>query len=243
MNVLISTIVRNEFRYLDRYHAQLRAIHERLGGQHTFLLSVFENDSADGSGQKLASLDWSFLPAFHLTSARLQTPPFIGGKHPIRTRLLADARNRSLYHCGFLGHADSVLVVEPDVILSPDVTEAIVNHEQRYGKRFDVFSGKSTHVGQTQLYDSWGTRKTEQCTDWADGDQVQDGGLEEIWSTFNCACFYRAKPIQEGHTFNGVNPRTKLPDCDTVSIVEAFRLAGYRSVAWDRSLHVPHNCD
>ncbi len=63
-----------------------------------------------------------------------------------------------------------------------------------------------------------------------------------MWSTFNCLVAYSSEPIKKGITFSGVNPRTGQPDCDTVAIVEAFRIAGYDKIAWDPALHVTHYC-
>lgn len=238
--LLVSTIVRNEARFLDRYHAQLRDLAAAQAAKdHTLLLSIYENDSTDGSGTKLAALDWSFLPAFHLTTACMQTPHFVGGKHPLRVQLLADARNRSIFHCGFLPVADRVIVIEPDVAYTPAVADAIVNE----GMAWDVFSGKSVHPGTQSIYDSWGTRKTAQCTDWADGDQVQDGGLEEIWSTYHCFVNLSAEAFRKGARFSGTNPRTGLVgECDTVAVVESFRQLGFNRVAWRRDLFVEHDC-
>lgn len=237
--ILISSIVRNEARHLDRFHAQIRDL-AAAQTQHQFALSIFENDSDDGSAAKLHSLDWSFLPAYHIASARWQTPHFIGGKSGVRTALLARARNKTLTDCEFLPAVERVLVIEPDVQFTPAVADAIVNE----GLAWDVFSGKSTHAGSTRLYDSWGTRKTSACTDWADGDQIEDGGLEEVWSTYHCVCNYRAEAFQKGCRFSGVNPRTGAQaECDTVAVVESFRLAGYNRVAWRRDLHVEHFVD
>lgn len=239
--ILISTIVRNEARYLDRYYGQLRAMAEKLP-EHQFALSIFENDSDDGSAAKLASFDWSFLPAFHLTSAKLQTPHFIGGKHPVRTQLLADARNRSLFYCGFLPFSEWVLVVEPDTTFTPEIADRIINHERHYGRRLDVFTGKSVHPGSDRLYDSWGTRRLAAHTDWCDGDRKEDGGFEELWSTFNCLSIYRADAVLAVKGFGGVNERTNQPDCDTVVICERFRAAGFNQIYWDTTLHVAHDC-
>lgn len=236
--ILVSSIIRNEARFLHRYHAQLRDLAAAVKGRHTLLLSIYENDSDDGSPQALAGLDWSFLPARYITCAQMQTPHYIGGKSAQRVALLADARNRSIYHCGFLPHVDRVLVIEPDVAYSSETAAAIIED----GMAWDVFSGKSTHVGSTRIYDSWGSRKTAQCTDWADGDKVEDGGLEEVWSTYHCLCNYNAEAFRQGCGFSGVNPRTQQPDCDTVAVVEAFRLKGFSRVAWRRDLLIEHDC-
>ncbi len=44
MNILISTILRNESKYIDKWYSQLREI-VATQPDHSFSLSVFENDS------------------------------------------------------------------------------------------------------------------------------------------------------------------------------------------------------
>lgn len=239
--ILLSTIVRNEARYLDRYHAQLRDLVAALP-HHQFLLSLYENDSEDGSAAKLRDLDWSFIPFHHIATARLGTQGFIGGKHPLRVQLLASARNQTIFSPAdgaFIRHADRVVVIEPDIAYTTATAAAIIEQ----GMKWDVFSGKSVHPGSTRLYDSWGTRKTERCTDWADGNQDETCGLEEIWSTYHCLCNYNAEAFRKGARFSGVNPRTQQPDCDTVNVVEDFRRHGFNRVAWHTNLHVQHFCE
>lgn len=241
MNVLIVSIVRNEAIHLARWHSQLVALAKGCP-EHQFCLSVFENDSSDESARMLASFDYSPFKAHLIQSAKLNVPYFVGGKHPTRTELLAYCRNKAIYSFEFLKDMDTVLVVEPDVEYSFETAERIVNHEKHYGQRFDVFSGKSVHPGTQSIYDSWGTRKTKDQTDWRDGDEDGMVGLAPMWSTFNCLVAYRAQAIREGHTFGGVNPRTNQPDCDTVVIAERFRAAGYDKIAWDNQLYVTHYC-
>lgn len=239
--ILVSSIVRNEARFLDRYHAQLKALVAAMP-QHQFLLSIAENDSDDGSAAKLNALDWTFTAAHQIATARLRTPHFIGGKHPIRTELLARARNQSLFGCPpLLNAAHWVLSLEPDVSYTTATLAQIIDHEQHYGRRFDIFTGKSTHVGSSRLYDSWGSRPKAEHTDWCDGDRVEDRGLESMWTTYNCAALYRADAIRAGHTFGGVNPRTGQPDCDTSVICERFRAAGFNEIYWDTRLEIPHD--
>ena len=243
MKILISTIIRNEVAHLLRWHRQLVTLVKSLP-QHEFCLSVFENDSTDGSAQMLASFDYSAFKAHQITSARLNVPYYIGGKEPTRTQLLAYARNRTIYSFEFLREMDSVLVVEPDVEYSTETAQRIVDHERYYGQRFDVFSGKSVHPNSHGIYDSWGSRRLSDQTDWCDEDLEHEkpGEANPMWSTFNCVCMYSAEPIKKGISFSGVNPRTGSPDCDTVAIVEGFRKAGYDKVFWEPALEVTHFC-
>jgi len=144
----------------------------------------------------------------------------------------------------FLDQVDSVLWLEPDIEFAHEVIEKIIDHEKYYGVKSDVFTGKSTHPNSQGIYDSWGTRKTSEQSDWKDGDEDgYTGGIMPMWSTFNCAVLYNAEPIKKGIMFSGVNPRTGQPDCDTVAIVEAFRLNGYNKIYWAPELHVTHFCN
>ena len=236
--ILLSTIVRDRAPVLDRYHAQLCAL-VASQPQHTFLLSVYENDSTDGSAVKLASLDWSFVAARHITSAHMGTHPFVGGKHPLRVAQLADARNRTLFHSGFLPAADWVLVVEPDIVYTPEVVDKLINHEQYYQRRFDIFTAKSSPISHRGLYDSWASRVRPEDSDWCCGDD-EWAGLQKMWTTFSCFALYRADAIRAGHTFAGTNPRTGQSDCDTAVICERFHAAGYHEIYWDTANLVYH---
>jgi Cryptococcal mannosyltransferase 1 len=240
MKILLCSIVRNEERHLDRWYAQIKRTVQSMP-EHQFTLSVYENDSTDGSDQKLRSFDWSFISSFVLTTAKLNCPFFVGGKHPQRTELLAYVRNQTMTQSPFLGQMDYVLWIEPDTEYTHEVTEKIINHEKHYGVKADVFTGKSVHPNSQGIYDSWGTRKTANQTDWKDEDG-QTAGLEPLWSTWNCYAMYNAEPIKKGLMFSGVNPRTGASECDTVSICESFRLNGYDKILWHTDLHVVHFC-
>lgn len=243
-NILISTIVRNEIKFLDLWYAQLKAMVERYKGEFNFFLSVYENDSQDGSALKLNSFDFSFFGNTRIVHERLNTPYFIGGMHPTRTMLLGAARNESIYGFKFLDHMDFILSIEPDTRY--DIEKAgilLCDHEKIYGKKFDILSGKSIHVNAPErIYDSWGTRITDGVEAWHEGDNVF-GGLEPLWSTFNCFVLYNAEPIKKRITFGGFNERLKKPDCDTVVICENFRKNGYDKIFWHTDFNVEHFCE
>lgn len=243
-NILISTIIRNESKFLDRWHQQLKELAAFHKENFRFYLSVYENDSTDDSFQKLSSYDYSFLGNKKLVSEKLNTPYFIGGMNPIRTQILAFARNESIYGYRFLPAIDFVLVIEPDI--KYDVTKSdiiLCDHEKVYGKSFDILSGKSIHVGSPErIYDTWGTRIKDDTDRWNDADSVF-GGLEPLYSTFNCFALYNAKPIKDGFGFGGVNKRTGKPDCDTSVICENFRSAGHDKIFWHTDFNVEHFCE
>lgn len=242
-NILISTIIRNESRYLNNWHKQIDLLAKKYKGKYNFAVSVFENDSTDDSAQKLMAFDYSNFITHRITSERLKTSYFIGGMNPLRVALLAFARNQSIYGFKFLPSMDFILVVEPDVTYDIDQTELIIcDHEEKYGKAIDIITGMSHHPGRPDaIYDSWGTRKTsdvESCDDASNA-----SGLQEMWSTFNCFALYRCKPIIEGYTFGHINKRLNKSDCDTSVICENFRAAGYNKIYWNADFKVAHYCD
>jgi hypothetical protein len=238
MNILICSIVRNEARHLDRWYSQLKRTVVSLP-EHTFTLSVYENDSDDGSSAKIQSFDWSFLSSYVIVNAKLNCPFFVGGKHPARTELLAYVRNQCMNNSPFLAQMDKVLWIEPDIEYTHDAIDRIINHEKYYNIKTDVFTGKSVHPGTDGIYDSWGTRRTPNQTDWIDGDEDGDR-LQPMWSVFNCLVIYNAEPIKRGIMFGGVNKRTGQPDCDTVVIVENFRANGYDKIFWHKDIKITH---
>jgi hypothetical protein len=241
MNVLICSIIRNESKFLDKWYEQIRRTVKSMP-EVTFSLSIYENDSTDDSAVRIAGYDWSFLSSYVRTSAKLNCPYFIGGKTPARTEILAFCRNQTMYNSPFLGMMDYILFVEPDTEYSHETVEKIINHEKHYGQKLDVFCGKSVHPNSDNIYDSWGTRKTPNQTDWKDEDG-QTAGFEPMWSVFNCLVLYNAEPIKKGFTFGGVNNRLNIPDCDTVVICENFRANGYDKIYWDTNLKVQHFCE
>jgi hypothetical protein len=241
MNVLICSIIRNEAKFLDTWHAQIKEIATSFKDD-SISLSVFENDSTDGSFAKIAAYDWSFLSNYVIASTKLNAPCFVGGKSPLRVELLAQCRNRCIFQFPFLRDVSHVLFVEADVTYTLDVADKIIHHEKYYGKKLDVFTPKSVHAdrpGPNNIYDSWGTRKGPNQTDWKDEDG-QTGGFEPMWAVFNCFALYSAEPIKKGIGFGGVNPRLGIPDCDPVVICENFRKAGYDQIYWDTNLEVAH---
>lgn len=241
MNVLICSIIRNEARFLDTWYAQIKEIATTFKDD-SFSLSVFENDSTDGSFAKLAAFDWSFLSNYTLTSNKLNSPFFHGGKHPQRVQLLAACRNRCMYQFPFFSEVSHVLFIEADITYTIDVADKIIHHEKHYGRSFDVLTPKSVHgdrPGPDNIYDSWGTRKTYKDTDWKD-EYSQVGGLTPMWAVFHCFMMIRAEPLKKGVCFGGVNERLGISDCDPVVLCENLRKAGHDQIYWDPSLEVKH---
>lgn len=241
MKVLLCTIIRNREKYLDRWYNQIVRIKNSMP-HIEFGISVFENDSEDNSKKLLSSYDFSMFNDATISMAKYNMPYFIGGKIPNRVALLAYFRNRCISQTPFLNSYDYICFIEPDVEFSEETARKIIDHEKYYGRKFDIFSGKSVHPGTDRIYDSWGSRVNINRTDWVDAEDEQIKGLHEMHSTFNCFVMYNNKYfLNHQPWFSGSNPRTNWPDCDTVNICEAFRIAGMDQIFFDASLLVAHN--
>lgn len=236
--------MRNEAKFLDLWYSQISQLPKLYKEEFNFFLSIYENDSDDATFQKLSSYDFSMFGNVRILSEKLHTPYFVGGMHPLRVQLLALARNETIYGFRFLKDIDYVLSIEPDLRYDPTKAGVILcDHEKVYGKKFDILTAKSCHVSSPdRIYDSWGTRIKDDTDRWHEGDYVF-GGLEPLWSTFNCFALYNAEPIKKGIAFGNVNPRNGQSDCDTVVICENFRKNGYDKIYWNTEFYVEHFCE
>jgi Cryptococcal mannosyltransferase 1 len=226
MNILISTIIRNRATFLHNYINQLNELVE-IDSSNNFFISIYENDSVDGSQEILKNLDYSKFKDVFIKSEIKNTPYFGSIKHNERVQILAEARNKSIYQNDFLNVCDWVLSVEPDIFYEPKKLYKIIENNH-----YDILSARSIEIyppPKNHIYDGWGTRNTENHFDWEPNVIFDD--IHETWTTYNCFCKYRAKPIIEGVCFDGFNKRLNIHDCDTAVICENFREKGYNKIA------------
>jgi len=233
--ILVSTIVRNRNKFLSMWQRQLSELC-KLKPDYKFYLSVFENDSIDGSEATLKSLNYEGFKDVHVNCKTLNTPAFGSIKNDLRVRLLAEARNTSIYENPFLDGCDYVLSVEPDIEYSPAEMIKIIDNEH-----YDILSARSIEYippAPNHLYDGWGTRNTEKHLDWEP--IVEFKGLIDTWTTYNCFCRYNATAIKDRISFSGFNDRLGIPDCDTAVICENFRSSGFNKIGLQGNCNVLH---
>lgn len=297
-NILISTIVRNRESTLPLWLTQIRNLVSE-DPSNNYYLSIYENDSEDGSLELIKSFDYSFAKNYSVITEKLGTPQWhahkegqktwkgegkevidgYGDSHPFwrnkfyyldgvfimstkdRVDMLANARNKSIYECGFLEDCDYVLSIEPDIRYTPsealqhiilpfahnknnknyDILSGRSMSELRPGDRFNA-SGNSSNTAPSDwhflLYDSWATRRTKPQQEW-DFD-VDLEGIMPVWSTYNCFCMYNAAPFKRRITFSGFNARLNKWDCDTSVVCEGFRSHGYNNIYMDCNFRVGH---
>jgi hypothetical protein len=233
--ILISTIVRNRASKLNKWYNQIKNL-VSLDNKNAYYLSVYENDSTDNSKEMLNNFDFSFLAGVKIQNEKIETEYFyqenLESNRKKRVENLALARNKTLFGITFLSECSHVLCIEPDIVYDPQsIINNIINSD------FDIVSPISRQDGFI-LYDGWATRKEKEDVYW--NNKINLNGVLDVWSTFNCLCFYKSDPFKFGVGFGFENPRTKKYDCDTTVICENFRKFGYDKIKLNCNVIVDH---
>jgi glycosyltransferase involved in cell wall biosynthesis len=226
--ILIYSIVRNEKRYIDNYYDKLREIVQSFP-QYEFYLSIYENDSDDGTREKILSKDWSFFPSVSIISEKINTKHFGSTKDEERVKNLSIARNKAIEAGGFLDKVDYVMMVEGDVDFNMSTVKKILNFKY-LEPDFDIVSGIT--IRANWLYDQWATRKGPEYnpnTPALDSN-YKDIPYDKYYSTSNGICLYRAQPFKEGIRHGYINAVTKQADCEMVVLCQNFSNAGYGDI-------------
>lgn len=234
--LLVCSILRNSRPHLDRWFGQLLRLQSLCADEWEMCLSVYENDSIDGTAECLVSLSknaHAFMGKVIVGSEKLGTPHYSSIWHPDRMRNLAMARQKCLDQANAKWGLDSfqkVAYIEPDVaydpiwcfelILARHLTVASIGDP-------DIYSGWSLrseiHPKESvYLYDTCATRQTDRdtCWDffkqqtWKDESLIKthlnhfnSNCLHKVWSTFNCFCVYKMEPFLRGARWGWVNTR------------------------------------
>jgi glycosyltransferase involved in cell wall biosynthesis len=230
MRVLICSIIRNREPFLFGWKDQILCLKDENPGI-TFDLSVFENDSTDGTVQYLSSIEEELdkeLNNVWITCVKKDWPYFSSIRGEERVKYLAQARNECLEQADKavgLKHYDKVVFIEPDIDYDPEQIS------QLFWVDDDIASPYSLHPMDVQshrwIYDSWATRLSVE-DDIFKGPRIFEMPPRlDVVATFNCFCVYYAKPFAEGARFSGINPWSKTWDCDTTNICYEFSMRGY----------------
>lgn len=228
--VLIYSIIRNRESNISSYHSQIKDFVGALS-DYEFYLSVYENDSSDGTRRALFSKDWSFLSGISIVSENINTPYFGSVKNPTRVELLSNARNKAIVSGDFLDKVEYVLMVEGDVEYDTRAVKSLLNFKDKE-PNFDIVSSISLRKQNGTHYDWWATRtgpefKTEKSEIEEDYKNKDYG---RYYSTSNGLCLYRAKPFQEGARHHWINKVTNEFDCEMVVLCQDFQARGYNNI-------------
>ena len=221
--ILICTIIRNRKKHLDTWLSQIKQIVEHYKDSYLFDLSVYENDSTDGTKDKLQDLDYSFFNNFNVSTRTLNTKYFGSIVDKQRVINLAAARNNCIYSESLdVRDYKKILFIEPDFTYTLNDAIKIIDTPD-----CDIISGVSIYKGE--FYDRWATRKNERET-WGNFHIKDSDSVEKVWTTFNGFCLYNAEPFKKNIKFDWYNDRLDHFDCDTAVICENFRRNGYINI-------------
>jgi hypothetical protein len=226
--ILIYSIIRNEAKYINRYYKQLKEIVNTFT-EYDFYLSIYENDSTDGTDILLKKKDWSFFKDFEITTEDLGTTEYGSVRAEDRVKNLSIARNKAILAKDFLEKSDYVMMVESDMRFNMNTVGQILNFKD-LEPDFDIVSGLT--VNNHPIYDSWATRKGPKFTSHkiVRAFDVTSKPYDKYYATSNGICLYRAQPFKEGARYGWINPVTRQFDCDTVVVCQNFHKLGYDKV-------------
>ncbi len=226
--VFVYSVIRDESNYIDRYYDQLKEMVSTFK-EYEFVLSIYENDSKDGTPELIRSKDWSFFSDFSFISEKLQTLSYGSVKSKDRVRNLSIARNKAIEVKDFMQRADYIMMVESDMRFDMDTIRQILEFE-KLEPDFDIVSGLT--VNNHPIYDSWATRKDARFTSHEEVRKydITSKPYDRYYATSNGVCLYRAEPFRKGVRYGWVNTVTNKFDCDTVVVCQNFHKFGHKNI-------------
>lgn len=242
MKILICSILRNRVHFMRRFYFLLNHL-VALDKKNEYSISIFENDSQDGTDQWLRALDWSFFNKTYISSKKLSLPFLSDSQEHAasmdRVKILSLVRNECINQVGQdLDKYDKILFLEAECLFYPkDIINLI-----SLSKDTDIYSPKSVMEKTHMLGDSWATRISSD-----DKSFVDEKGLINVpndylpmWSTYSYLCIYDMAPILAGARFGFLNKRFNIPDCDTSVICENFREKDFNKIFMNTNILVSH---
>lgn len=228
-NILVYSIIRNRANNINRFHSQLVKMVKNNPG-YNFYLSIYENDSTDQTKQQLFLKDWSFFKGVSIITENIDTEYFESVKSAQRVENLSKARNKAIEAGGFLEKMDYILMIEGDVMYTPDHAQQLLNFKTKEPD-FDIVSTISLRKNGKH-YDWWATRTgPEYNPDKSEIDpDYQSKQYGKYYSTSNGLCLYKAKAFKEGVRHHWINKVTKEFDCEMVVLCQGFHEKGYSNI-------------
>lgn len=228
--ILLYSILRNRVNKVQQFYDQVKMIVESFTN-YDFYISIYENDSTDGTKEALQALDWSFAKDYSLICENIGTPYFGSVATEERVRILADARNKAIEAKDFLANSDYVLMIEGDMRFDYDCANKVLNFKNLYDVgNVDIVSASSWSDPNFSHWDTWGTRRNP-TEDWGGlHPNWRDTEYDRYYATCNAFCLFKAEPFKQGARYGWFNERFNKFDCDTIVICEEFHKLGYHDV-------------
>ena len=226
--VLVCSIIRNEYIHIDKYHKRLQEMVKTFP-QFEFYLSLYENDSNDGTKQKLLSKDWTMFSGISILSENINTKDYGPVKDADRVKNLAIARNKVIHGGNFIDMCDYVLMIDSDINFDMEAARKILEFKN-IEPNFDIVSAAS--IRKKRLYDQWATRNDARYDPHMKDlyEEYRKEPYRKYYSTSNGFCLYRAEPFKKGVKYDYVNTVTQEADCEMVVVCQKFHNLGHKNI-------------
>ena len=237
--ILISSISRNDSKYIDKYYSKIKNIARKFP-EHEFYLSIYENDSDDDTKQKIFSKDYSMFAGVSIISETLNTEYYGSTKDLDRVKNLSIARNKSLTANNFIDLVDYLLVIDVDIDFDEDTFDKVLSF---HSKQKNAHIVSATSIRGEDLYDQWATRVDSEYSEKGKEyyNKYKNSEYKKYYSVSNGFCLYSAEPFKKGIRFDYINTVSGKSDCEMVVVCQKFRNAGYENIFMLHSAKVYHN--
>lgn len=256
MKILICSILRDNEPNMERFFGQINSFVDRLGTQHEFSISLYENDSVDATPQILRNADLSRFSRSSVVCARKNRPKFGSVVDEERIQNLAIARNNAMTAENMHMDVDYIMFIDSDVIYDADYVPTLLDWKTVGLTDPDIYSGvivteRKPHeqhilpayqVGDRvyRVYDTWCMRRDafEEWGTWKPDALKQP--VSRFYATYNGVCLFKAKPIKDGLRFHHHNKRLGKFDLEIAVLAEKFHEAGYHDIYINQFLWCYH---
>jgi hypothetical protein len=237
--ILISTIIRNDEDFFINYYNRIVSMVPYFP-EYDFYLSIYENDSTDGTRKLMQNCDYSMFKGVSLISENLGTKFYGSTKEEDRVQNLAKARNKALDGGGFLIDMDYVLVIDADVEFKMPSVKKILDFKNKQPE-FSIVSAAT--LRRDRLYDAWATRDSHlfdpEITDKFENYRKEP--FKKYYSVSSGFCLYKALPFKQGVRWGHINLVTQSSDCEMVVICQNFSKMGYNGIYMAHEAIMNHN--
>lgn len=237
--ILICSILRNENEFFDNYYYRIKDIVKSFP-EYDFYLSLYENDSSDGTKQKIIGKDFSMFSGFSVISENINTKYYGSVKEADRVKNLAKARNKVLLGGNFLPDMDYVLMIDVDVEFKMHAVEKILNFN-KIVPDFDIVASSTRK--RRLLYDQWATREGPRYDPAIQElfEEYKRYPYKKYYSVSSGFCLYRAQPFKDGARYDYINKETNEADCEMVVICQEFASRGNKNIYMSHEAEMFHN--
>lgn len=263
MNILICSILRDNALKMNQFFNQIDTFVSVLSNNHEFNISLYENDSKDGTQEFLLNYDYSKFKNHSVICETLGTTKFGSVVSEERIINLANARNRAIEAKDLYKEADYVFFFDCDIMFDANFVPQLLDFSSVGLKEPDMYSGVSLVpylstdynvpkvvslnrkvndqlVDKWRVYDTWSMRRNinEEWGTWTD--DVSINTVSKFYATFNSACLIRAEPFKQGIRYHHFNERLGKFDLEHSVLAEKFHNASYDKIYVNQGLFCFH---